>query len=208
MDVVHHLKTLETGSVSFVRCWSDERFLFVGPFRGSYPVKETCWISKMSCTERPKIMDIVQNSSHVYWHILLPEMFIPGYDKILFCRFMLLWPTIWNLPLSLLVHACGHMRMCACICMWVSVHVWMTDIHSHWGWHSEELSLFTDLFWIKKYYEKHVESTFKYSKQGTFKSFLKSISLLISFLYVAKGVTSGVESTQLAFLLFFFFILE
>jgi hypothetical protein len=170
MDVVYHLKSLETGSVSCVRCWSDEEFLFVGPFRGSYPVKETCWIFKMLCMERPKIMDIGQNSSRVYWHILLPEMFIPVYDRfysvdlcccdqqsgIFHCHCLCMHVGMW-----ICVHA---YFVCVCTCIWVSVHVWMTDIYSHWAWHSEVLSLFTNLLWIKKYYGKQVESTFKYSK--------------------------------------------
>ena len=137
MDVVHQLKSLETGSVSCVRCWSDEGFLFVVPFRGSYPVKEICRISKILCTERPKIMDIVQNSSHVYWHILLPEIFIPGYDRFYSAGLCCCDQQSGTFHCHCL---CMHVGICICVhayfvcvcvhaCEWVCMCEWQIFIH-------------------------------------------------------------------------------
>ena len=42
-------------------------------------------------------------------------------------------------------YACMHILyvcVCARACMWVSVHVWLTDIHSHWGWHCEVVTFY------------------------------------------------------------------
>jgi len=139
VDVAHHLKSLETGIAYCVRCWSE---------------RATQWRKH---AEFPKCC--VQRHLRLWTLFKIQVTFIGIY-----CCQKCLYLGMTDFILRIYVAVTNNLELStviACACMWACVNGRYSFTLRMTFW---SVVTFTNLFWIKKHYEKHVESTFKYSK--------------------------------------------